>query len=197
MSANYPGVKVDYAAEAARLLKNAARHITEEPGDMRIAEVSALVGSGFASLAHLPEVQAETGAQLEAVLGVVVDHVMRMSTSWEAEARVHAAALMRDLDGVGVNIDRRVEERSELDGKGPRLCDVLGHRYDLTRQWIDRHGKCWEHTGDWSDVGGPVMRRDEPLGDSMVLVELVREYGPLSQAVRAPVAPSRPVECPF
>lgn len=37
--------------EAERHLANAARHLTEDPRDMRIAEVSAAIGNGYAMLA--------------------------------------------------------------------------------------------------------------------------------------------------
>lgn len=182
-------MSVNYAAEAAKLLQNAARHITEHPQDMRIAEVSALVGSGFASLAHLPEQQVIAHEHTEKVLRVVVDHAIRLATSWEPELRRKAHELMRDLDEAGVRIDDLVEARSAETGHGPRVCDMFGDRYDLTKQWIDRRGKRWEHTGSWSDVGGPVMRMDAPDGDSLVLSELIREYGPLHTVAKPPVSP--------
>lgn len=140
---------------------------------------------------------AREGELLEAALGVVVEHLLRMSTSWEPVLRSQAVALMRDLDEAGVNIDRRVDEASEERGHGPTLCDMLGHRYDLTKQWVDRRGKLWEHTGSWSDVGGPIMRRDEPDGDSLVLSDLVREYGPLRTLTVPPKAPAVEADCPF
>lgn len=43
----------DHRAEAEKHLANAARHLTEHPGDMRIAEVSAAIGQGYAILALL------------------------------------------------------------------------------------------------------------------------------------------------
>lgn len=191
-------MSTNYAAEAAKLLQNAARHITEHPQDMRIAEVSALVGNGFASLAHLPEQHVIAQERLEKVLSVVVSRVIRMATSYEDAAQRHAQEFMRELDEAGVPIDQLVDERSAETGHGPRVCDVFGQRYDLTKQWLDRNGKRWEHTGDWSDVGGPVMRRDEPNGDFMVLVELIREYGPLNTVAAPPKSPVEiKVDIPF
>jgi hypothetical protein len=38
-------------AEAERLLKTAANHTTEEPGDMRIAEIAAMRAQAHATLA--------------------------------------------------------------------------------------------------------------------------------------------------
>jgi hypothetical protein len=43
----------DYRAEAEKHLANAAYHLTEHPGDMRIAEVAAAIGNGYATLALL------------------------------------------------------------------------------------------------------------------------------------------------
>lgn len=191
-------MNADYAAQAAKLLQTAAQHITEDTRDMRIAEVSALVGNGFASLAHLPEQQVIAQERLAIVLRVVVDRVITMATSYEDAAQRHAHELMRDLDEAGVNIDDLVDGRSEETGHGPRVCDVFGQRYDLKKRWLDRNGKRWEHTGDWSDVGGPVMRRDEPNGDHMVLVELIREYGPLNTVAAPPKSPVEiKVDAPF
>ncbi|MFJ2110548.1 hypothetical protein ACIOEX_01245 [Streptomyces sp. NPDC087850] len=42
---------VNHRAEAEKHLANAARHLTEHPGDMRIAEVAAWIGQGYATLA--------------------------------------------------------------------------------------------------------------------------------------------------
>lgn len=266
-------MRKDYAAEAARWLETAAHHTNEDPRDMRIAEVSALVGNGFASLAHLPEQQViaqeqsaafqrtvalviadglisgdrtrhatvwylanaidrnginiepairdaveargkdfeqvwahpNTGltdpnspqgraerTQLALVLPVVVDEIISMATSYEEPLRKRAFRLMTALDGAGVAIDDRVDARSKELGYGPHFYAALGHDYDLTKQWIDRRGKRWEHTGSWSDVGGPVMRLDEPDGEHLVLVELIREYGPLHTGTTAPKSPARP-----
>jgi transposase len=43
----------DYRAAAERYLETAARHLTELPGDMRIAEMAARIGQGYATLALL------------------------------------------------------------------------------------------------------------------------------------------------
>lgn len=123
------------------------------------------------------------------VLAVVVQQLLRMSTSWESAVRERAREFTRELDEIGFDIDRRIDALAQETGHGPHVCDMFGLRYDLTRQWSDRNGKRWEHSGSWSDVGGPVMRRDEPDGDSMVLVELIRERGPLHQVVPAPRSP--------
>ncbi|WP_329217439.1 hypothetical protein [Streptomyces microflavus] len=42
---------VNHRAEAEKHLGNAARHLTEDPRDMRIAEVAAAIGQGYAALA--------------------------------------------------------------------------------------------------------------------------------------------------
>jgi transcriptional regulator with XRE-family HTH domain len=42
---------IDHHTEAEKHLANAARHLTEVPADMRIAEVAALIGNGYATLA--------------------------------------------------------------------------------------------------------------------------------------------------
>jgi hypothetical protein len=148
---------------------------------------------------ELPEATAEAvdSPLMEKVLAVVVDHLIEMATSYDESLRSRAKHFTRDLDGVGLPIDRLIEDRSQETGHGPYLCDMFGHRYDLTRQWFDRRGKRWEYTGSWSDVGGPVLRMDEPDGEAMVLAELIRERGPLYAATPAPKAPEQPVDCPF
>src|SRR5690606_20090804 len=42
---------INHRAEAEKHLDTAARHLTEHPGDMRIAEVAAALGQGYAALA--------------------------------------------------------------------------------------------------------------------------------------------------
>lgn len=135
--------------------------------------------------------------QLVTVLGVLVDELISMATSFEAPVRERAFRLMTALDGAGVNIDERVDARSRELGHGPHLYAAFGQDYDLTKQWVDRRGKWWEHTGSWSDVGGPVMRLDEPDGEHLVLGELVREYGPLHTGTPAPKSPERPSRDPW
>lgn len=123
------------------------------------------------------------------ILSVVVRQLIRMSTHWDDGVRECAREFTRDLDDAGFEIDRRMDELAQETGHGPYLCDMFGLRYDLTKQWADCNGKRWEHTGGWSDVGGPIMRRDEPDGDSMVLAELIRNRGPLYTVVPAPRSP--------
>jgi hypothetical protein len=130
-----------------------------------------------------------TDEQVKTTLDVVARQLIRMATSWENRVRASAREFAHELDEAGVNIDRRMDEIAQETGCGPNLYDAFDFRYDLTRQWSDRSGKRWEHTGSWSDVGGPVMRRDEPDGESMVLVELIRERGPLHLVVPPPRSP--------
>jgi hypothetical protein len=50
---------INHRAEAERHLANAARHLTENVKDMRIAEVSAWIGQGYATLAAAPVCEQE------------------------------------------------------------------------------------------------------------------------------------------
>lgn len=195
-------MSVNHAVEAQRYLSKASWMRGDGPdaqfADPQTAAVLASLAQAHATLAHLPEQHAIAQERLEKVVRVVIDRVITMATHYEPELQRQANELMRDLDEAGVNIDLLVDERSAETGHGPHLCDMFGQRYDLTKQWLDRRGKRWEHTGSWSDVGGPVMRRDEPDGDAMVLVDLIREYGPLKTVTGAPKSPVvAEVDCPW
>lgn len=50
-------MSTDHRTEAEKHLANAARHLAEHPGDMRIAEVAAAIGQGYAILALLNDHQ--------------------------------------------------------------------------------------------------------------------------------------------
>jgi ribosomal protein L17 len=179
-----------HVREAELYLSLAARlRVNNRFEDPQTAELLLGLSQTHATLAHLPEQQVIAQERLAKVLRVVVDRVIAMATSYEGAAQRHAHEFIRDLDEAGVNIDDLIDERSAETGHGPRVLDVFGQRYDLTKQWSDRHGKQWEHTGSWSDVGGPVMSRDEPDGESMVLVDLIRDRGPLHLVVPAPQSP--------
>ncbi|MEU8920032.1 phiSA1p31-related protein [Kitasatospora sp. NPDC048545] len=193
---------IDHAKEASRLLSQASYRASDQSGarfaDPETAAILASMAQAHATLAHLPQQQVDAQEQLHRLLSVVVEHAVKLATHWQPELRQASGEFMRDLDGAGVEIDRLVDERSERTGHGPRLCDMFGKRYDLMKQWLDRNGKRWEHTGGWSDVGGPIMRRDEPNGDAMVLSELIREYGPINTAAAPPMAPVvEPEDPPF
>ncbi|MGW2371770.1 phiSA1p31-related protein [Kitasatospora sp. NPDC001683] len=195
-------MSIDHAREAARLLSQASYRTGGQANasftDPGTAAILASMAQAHATLAHLPEQQVFAQERMQALLKVVVEHAVKLATHWEPSLQQAATEFMRDLDGAGIEIDRLVDEWSERTGRGPLVCDMFGQRYDLLKQWIDRRGKRWEHTGGWSDVGGPIMRRDEPDGDSMVLSELIREYGPLNTVAAPPKSPVEiEVDCPF
>jgi len=180
-------------------IRNALKGLGADYGKVWVCPASLNPWASSTDPQAAPDAKAEQDESplLAKVLPVVVDHLIDMATSYDESLRMRAKHFTRDLDGAGLPIDRLIEERSQETGHGPYLCDMFGHRYDLNRQWFDRRGKRWEYTGSWSDVGGPVMRRDEPDGDSLVLADLIRERGPLYAATPAPKAPEQPVDVPF
>ena len=186
--------------EAELYLRLAAdQRVNNRFADPQTAELLLGLSQAHAALANLPEQQVIAQERLATVLRVVVERVITMATHHESAVRKQAEQLMRDLDEAGANIDDLVDECSAEVGRGPSLYNAFGSRYDLTKQWVDRRGKRWEYTGSWSDDGSPVMSRDERDGDSLVLPELIREYGPLQmQRLMAPsIAPATEVDCPF
>jgi hypothetical protein len=116
----------DHRAEAEKHLANAARHLTEDPGDMRIAEVAAWVGQGHAVLARSKE-QAATTADLREALHslrrrlndtreAVSVHIAKGLASRDKDRWQAARDLAQALDETHNNVDDLVDARLSDDG---------------------------------------------------------------------------------
>lgn len=119
---------IDHRIEAEKHLANAARHLTEDVRDMRIAEVSAWIGQGHANLARNEE-QAATTADLRdaltllrrrnhAMRELIATHIVEALTSQGARAKA-ALHLARDLDEADANVDDLINEKLPATGWAP------------------------------------------------------------------------------
>ena len=123
-------MSIDHRAEAEKHLAHAAHHLTEDPGDMRIAEVSAWIGQGHANLAR-NEDQAATTRDLKdtiawlrhrerATRDLVSTHIAQGLASREKDRWKAAIDLTKALDEAHCNVDDLVDARLEDDGWDPR-----------------------------------------------------------------------------
>ena len=123
-------MSVDHRAEAEKHLANAARHLTEDVRDMRIAEGSAWSGQGHASIAR-DEERAATTADLRdaltllrrreyAVRELVSTHIAKGLASREKDRWKAAIDLTKALDEADCNMDSLVDARLADDGWDPR-----------------------------------------------------------------------------
>jgi hypothetical protein len=120
----------DHRAEAEKHLANAAHHLTEEPADMRIAEVSAWIGQGFATLAR-DEERATRHADMRDALTLlrrreyamreaVSVHIAKALASKQPDRWEAGRALAQTLDAADANLDQLIDARLEDDGWDPR-----------------------------------------------------------------------------
>jgi hypothetical protein len=123
-------MSIDHRAEAEKHLATAARHLTEDVRDMRIAEVSAWIGQGHAALARGEE-QAVTTADLREALSslrrrfgdtrtLVAAHIAEGLASREKDRWKAAIDLAKALDEAHCNVDDLVDARLSDDGWDPR-----------------------------------------------------------------------------
>lgn len=123
-------MSTDHRAEAEKHLASAARHLTELPADMRIAEVSAAIGQGHAALAREEE-QAATTADLRDATqslrrrfndtrNLVATHIAESLASREKDRWKAAIDLSKALDEAHCNVDDLVDARLADDGWDPR-----------------------------------------------------------------------------
>ena len=123
-------MSIDHRAEAEKHLETAARHLTESPADMRIAEVSAVIGQGHAALVRNEEQAATTAELKEAVhslrrrfndtRSLVAVHIAQGLASREKDRWQAAIDLTKALDDAHCNVDHLVDARLEDDGWDPR-----------------------------------------------------------------------------
>jgi hypothetical protein len=104
---------INHRAEAEKHLETAARHLTEVPADMRIAEVAAAIGQGHAALSVGQATTADTVSHrhtIHTLRFALIRHVAEgLALSNGDEAHQHARGLAQYLDSVGINIDREVD----------------------------------------------------------------------------------------
>lgn len=190
---------INHFAEAERCASQASFR-TARDGSFRDPQTSMLLlaqAQVHATLAALPnqtvaaqEAVKEISAEREAFRRVIVGHVYEALTSPSREARKFATSIATELDRAGVNIDGDIEDRSESSGDGPYHYTVDGVVYRLLAQVADDEGIVWEHTGDWTGLGEPVMGPANGWADRPVmhLPELVRTRGPLTPRKPDPAA---------
>lgn len=124
-------MSIDHRAEAEKHLANAAYHLTEDPGDMRIAEVAAWIGQGHANLVRSEE-QAATTADLKdairmlrrreyATREAVSAHIAKGLASREKARWSAARSLAQALDAADCNMDDLIDARLSDDGYDTKL----------------------------------------------------------------------------
>jgi hypothetical protein len=110
-------VTTNHRAEAEKHLAGAARHLTEHPADMRIAEVSAAIGQGYATLADRETAAADVSSYRHAIHTyrfALIRHIGEgLALSEGDEAHEHARGLAKYLDSVGLNVDQAVDDYIE------------------------------------------------------------------------------------
>lgn len=121
---------VNHRAEAEKHLANAARHLTEHPSDMRIAEVAAAIGHGHATLARSEETTATAADLNEALQSLrrrfndtrthVSQHVAEALASRQMDRWKAAIDLTKALDEAHCNMDDLVDAHLSDDGWDPR-----------------------------------------------------------------------------
>lgn len=123
-------MSIDHRAEAEKHLETAARHLTESPADMRIAEVSAAIGQGHAALARDEERAASTADLRDAITllrrreyatrEAVSQHIAEALASREPGRWKAGKDLTQALDEADCNMDQLVDARLSDDGWDPR-----------------------------------------------------------------------------
>jgi hypothetical protein len=121
---------INHRTEAEKHLETAARHLTEEPADMRIAEVAAWIGQGHAALARHEEQAARDADLREALYSLrrrfndtrtlVAAHIADGLASREKDRWKAAIDLTKALDEAHCNLDDLVDARLSDDGWDPR-----------------------------------------------------------------------------
>ncbi|GGS41192.1 hypothetical protein F2B00_03170 [Streptomyces parvus] len=153
---------VNHRAEAEKHLDTAARHLTEHPGDMRIAEVAAAIGQGHAALAHREETTATAADMNEALLSLrrrfndtlnlVSTHIAQGLASRQGERWNAARNLSKALDEAHCNVDQLVDSWLEENGWDPRSAYK-------TPASLTPHAEPWASKPDiTADVPEPVRR---------------------------------------
>lgn len=108
----------NYRVEAEKHLATAAHHLTELPSDMRIAEVAAAIGQGYATLAaaaNKPLARASDAIASQAASSsyrqILVGHIASLLEHGTDEQHDSAVGLAKQLDQAGLNLDDDVDDR--------------------------------------------------------------------------------------
>lgn len=155
-------MSINHRTEAEKHLATAARHLTEVPADMRIAEVAAVIGQGHAALVRDEEQAARTADLREALhslrrrfndtCSLVAVHIAKGLASREKDRWKAAIELSKALDEAHCNVDDLVDARLADDGWDPRSA------YKAPASAV-RSGDPWAATPDiTADVPEPVRR---------------------------------------
>ena len=119
-------MSINHRAEAEKHLGNAARHLTEDVRDMRIAEVSAWIGQGHAALAantvndDLRVTNNELRTRLHSTRRWVAGHISHALVCSDPIRRLKALDLAKGLDSADANIDDLVDEHLRDSGYDPK-----------------------------------------------------------------------------
>ncbi|MFJ8923917.1 hypothetical protein ACIREK_31120 [Streptomyces sp. NPDC102415] len=139
---------VNHRAEAEKHLATAARHLTEHPGDMRIAEVAAAIGQGHAALARESEATSTAADVREALQSLrrrftdtqslVATHIAEGLASGEANRWKAAVELRSALDEACCNVDDLVDTQLTDEGVDPRsACKAPTYTAPSDTGWSD------------------------------------------------------------
>ncbi|MEU1088891.1 hypothetical protein ABZ401_19005 [Streptomyces sp. NPDC005892] len=139
---------INHRAEAKKHLDTAARHCNENPPDMRIAEVSAWIGQGYATLARGSET-ASTATDVREALqslrrrfadtqSLVAAHIAEGLASGEANRWKAAVELRSALDEAFCNVDDLVDTQLADEGVDPQsACKAPAYRAPSNTEWSD------------------------------------------------------------
>ncbi|MFF2852610.1 hypothetical protein ACFVT5_40915 [Streptomyces sp. NPDC058001] len=121
---------INHRDEAEKHLATAAHHLTEEPADMRIAEVAAWIGQGHAALTRNEEHAATTADLRDAITllrrreyatrEAVSAHIAKGLASRERNRWSAARSLAQALDEAEANMDDLIDARLSDGGWDPR-----------------------------------------------------------------------------
>lgn len=137
---------VNHRAEAEKHLANAARHLNENPADMRIAEVAAWIGQGHANLVRNEDRAATTADMQDAITllrrreydtrEAVAEHIANALTSGNKEVWKGGRGLAGALDDAGLNVEREIDNRLRDAGYNPMTAwNTPGSGPDTSRGW--------------------------------------------------------------
>lgn len=142
-------MQTNHRAEAEKHLATAAHHNNENPPDMRIAEVSAWIGQGYATLARNEEQTTNAANARDALIllrrreyavrELVSTHIAQGLASREAKRWKAAVDLAKGLDEADANMD------------------------DLIDRWLTDNG--WDARSAWKTPASAV-RSDDPWAAS-------------------------------
>lgn len=136
---------INHRAEAEKHLANAAHHLTEHPGDMRIAEVAAWIGQGHAALVR-DEEHAATTADLRDALTLLRRREYAMRELVSTHIAKALASRERDRWKAGLDLAKALDEAD---------CNMDG----LIDNWLSDDG--WDPRSAWKTPASAV-RRDDP-----------------------------------